>query len=40
MTKPVGKTKDSGFQVGVRKTLPVRPVEVWDFITSKHAMTI
>ena len=31
----VGRTRDSGWQVGVRRTLPVAPAEVWDLLTSQ-----
>ncbi|MEV5537677.1 SRPBCC domain-containing protein [Saccharopolyspora shandongensis] len=30
----IGQTKDAGFQIGVSKTVPHRPDEVWGFLTS------
>ena len=32
--KPVGLTKDAGFQIGARKTFPVTPEKAWDFLVS------
>ncbi len=34
-SKPVGKTKDVGFQVGVRKTIPITLQQAWDIISSE-----
>lgn len=30
-----GKTKDAGWQVGVRRTLPLEIAEAWDLLTSQ-----
>lgn len=32
--RPVGKTKDVGFQVGVRRTVPIDYREAWQLVTS------
>ncbi|MCR2807607.1 SRPBCC domain-containing protein [Paenibacillus soyae] len=32
--KPVGKTAKSGFQIGVRRTLPISPEQAWAYLTS------
>lgn len=32
--KPVGKTKDAGYQIGVRKILPVDSTEAWEFLAA------
>ena len=32
--KPVGKTKDAGWQIGVRRTLPISPESACELITS------
>jgi uncharacterized protein YndB with AHSA1/START domain len=34
--KSVGKTKDAGFQVGVRKNFPVPLEKTWDFLLSSR----
>ena len=40
-TEPVvGQTKDVGFQIGVRRTLPVNCDEVWRLLTSKKGLQI
>ena len=36
----VGLTKDSGWQVGVRKTLPISPEKAWDFLFSKEIIRV
>lgn len=38
--KPVGLTKDVGYQVGVRQTLAIAFDQVWDFIFSKKGLAI
>jgi uncharacterized protein YndB with AHSA1/START domain len=32
--RPVGRTKDAGWEIGVSRTLPLPVEEVWDFLTS------
>jgi len=34
MERVVGQTRDVGFQIGVSRTLPHAPAEVWSFLTS------
>ena len=34
MENQVGKTKDVGFQFGIRKTIPASTEKVWDFLFS------
>lgn len=36
----VGKTKDVGWQIGVRRKLPITPTKAWDLITSSKGITI
>ena len=36
----VGLTKDSGWQVEVRKTLPILPEKAWDFLFSKEIICV
>ena len=38
--KPVGLSKDAGYQVGARKTFPVAFEEAWEFLTSKEGVKI
>jgi uncharacterized protein YndB with AHSA1/START domain len=33
-----GQTRDTGFQVGVRRTLPLSPEEAWRLVTSPAAV--
>ena len=40
MENQVGKTKDVGFQFGIRKTFPVSTEKVWDFLFSKNGLKI
>lgn len=40
MEKIIGQTKDSGFQIGVRKTLPVSSGTAWDFLFSGEGLKI
>lgn len=36
--KVVGKTKDAGFQIGVRKTFDIAPKVAWEIMYSKHGL--
>jgi activator of HSP90 ATPase len=36
----VGLTKGTGWQAGVRRTLPIRPENAWDFLLSPQAVRI
>ncbi|MUT68590.1 SRPBCC domain-containing protein [Paenibacillus sp. NEAU-GSW1] len=38
--KVVGQTASAGFQIGVRRTLPVSPEEAWAFLTSPEGLTL
>ena len=38
--RETGLTKDSGWQAGVRRTLPVKPEAAWDFLLSPDAVRI
>lgn len=38
--KTAGKTKDAGFQVGARKTIPVEPVDAWQYLTAGEGLTL
>ena len=40
MVKPVGKTKDVGFQFGLQKTFPISEKEAWDFMFSDSGLKI
>lgn len=40
MENQVGKTKDAGFQFGIRKTIPVSTGKVWDFLFSENGLEI
>jgi len=40
MESQVGKTKDVGFQYGIRKTIPVSTEKVWDFLFSENGLKI
>ena len=40
MKNQVGKTKDVGFQFGIRKTIPVPAEKAWDFLFSKSGLKI
>ena len=40
MESQVGKTKDVGFQYGIRKTFPVSSEKAWDFLFSKNGLNI
>ena len=39
-TKKVGQTKDSGFQIGVRRTFPISLSTLWDFLFSDEGLKI
>lgn len=38
--KLVGQTAAAGFQVGVRRTFPTSPEQVWSFLTSPEGMKL
>jgi uncharacterized protein YndB with AHSA1/START domain len=40
MKKQIGKTKDVGFQFGIRKTIPVSSEKVWEFLFSEKGLKI
>jgi len=40
MENQIGKTKDVGFQFGIRKTFPVSTEKVWDFLFSENGLKI
>lgn len=40
MEKPIGQTKDVGFQFGIRKTIAVSSEKVWDFLFSENGLKI
>ena len=40
MENQIGKTKDVGFQFGIRKTISVSTEKVWDFLFSKNGLKI
>jgi len=40
MENQIGKTKDVGFQFGIRKTIPVSNEKVWDFLFSENGLKI
>ncbi|AGA80482.1 SRPBCC domain-containing protein [Echinicola vietnamensis] len=40
MESQVGKTKDVGFQFGIRKTFPVSSEKAWDFLFSNSGLSI
>ncbi|MEO7556666.1 MAG: SRPBCC domain-containing protein [Acidimicrobiales bacterium] len=37
---PTGLTKDSGWQIGVSRTLPYLPEEVWDLISGREGLAL
>ena len=39
-SKTVRQTKDAGFQIGVRKTLPISIDKAWDFLFSDEGLEI
>ncbi len=39
-SRPVGLTRDVGFQVGARKTLPVAHEDAWHLVTSPDGVAI
>ena len=40
MENQIGKTKDTGFQFGIRKTIPVSADKVWSFLFSDSGLDI
>lgn len=36
----IGKTKNAGWQVGIRKTIPLTSDQLWNFITGNQGMQI
>ncbi|GIP38202.1 hypothetical protein J31TS4_14820 [Paenibacillus sp. J31TS4] len=36
----VGQTASAGFQIGVRRTLPISPEQAWAFLTSSEGMKL
>ncbi|MGG1518517.1 SRPBCC domain-containing protein [Paenibacillus oryzisoli] len=38
--KIVGKTAAAGFQIGVRRTLPISPEQMWSFLTSSEGLAL
>ncbi len=40
MERPVGQTKDMGFQFGLRKTVPFSANFVWEFLFSEAGLNI
>ena len=38
--RPVGLTKDVGFQIGVRRTLPIQAEDAWRLLTSSKGVNI
>ena len=36
----IGKTHAAGFQIGVRRTLPISAEEAWRLLTSPHGLSI
>jgi hypothetical protein len=40
LVETVGLTKDNGWQVGVRKTLPIAPDDAWEFLFSEKILRL
>lgn len=38
--KVVGLTASAGFQVGVRRTLPISPEQTWEYLTSAEGLKL
>lgn len=38
MMSPVGKTKDQGWEIGVRRTLPTTPEKAWTLLTTQPGL--
>lgn len=38
--RPVGLTRDSGWQAGVRRTLSIPPEKAWDFLLSPESVCV
>ncbi len=39
-TRTTGKTKQAGYEIGVRKTFPISTRQAWDFITSDRGIRL
>jgi len=39
-TKITGQTKDAGWQFGIRKSIPLKLNEVWDFLFSENGIKL
>ncbi|MBN9294687.1 MAG: hypothetical protein J0G96_11985 [Flavobacteriia bacterium] len=39
-TKITGKTKDAGWQFGIRKSVPLKLNEVWEFLFSENGIKL
>jgi len=39
-TRMAGKTKDCGWQAGMRRTLPIQMKDAWQLLTSKEGVAI
>lgn len=37
---PTGRTKDAGWQIGVSRTVPATPQEMWDLLTSPRGLAL
>ena len=40
LKRPVGLTKDVGWQIGVRRTVPLSVEEAWDLLFSKEGLKV
>ena len=40
MEREIGKTKDAGFQFGIRKTYPLSSDDMWNFLFSEKGLKI
>jgi uncharacterized protein YndB with AHSA1/START domain len=40
MDKPIGLTKSAGYQIGVRRTLPITPEKAWQLLFSQEGLQI
>ncbi len=40
MEKQIGKTKDVGFQFGIRKTYPLSSDKMWNFLFSENGLKL
>ncbi|GAB3484995.1 SRPBCC domain-containing protein [Nocardiopsis coralliicola] len=39
-SRPTGRTKDAGFQIGVSRTLAVPPERLWEFVTGSRGLEL